>query len=69
MYILFVCFPYYQATISGSRGVCYNDLNGEEITETDKQEGAAYPYRQTQVDLCRPFKDDDQRDQREHHMV
>ena len=44
-----------QATIFGSWGICAYDLYGKEITETNKQEGAAYPNQQTKVDLCGPI--------------
>jgi len=45
-----------QATIFGTWGICSYDLYGEEITKTNKQEGAAHPYQQTKVDLCGPIK-------------
>ena len=55
-----------QATIFGSRRICSYDLNGEETTEVIKQEGAAYPYQQTKIDLCGSFKIGCER---EHYLV
>ncbi|XP_040991468.1 3-phosphoinositide-dependent protein kinase 1-like isoform X2 [Juglans microcarpa x Juglans regia] len=46
------------ATVPGSWGICSYDLIGEEITEINQQEGAAYPHQQAKIDLCGPFKTD-----------
>lgn len=52
-----LCVKYcQQATVSGSRGICSHDLNGEETAEAVKQEGAAYPHQQAKTNLRGPFK-------------